>query len=1425
MIEIEITNGTQVITVLPRNIEIPDVRNMSENLQHEEQICKAAVPFDREIAAFLTQEQNVQAVVRDGSTMLFTGFVNGDIGWTDSGFPEPAQDMNIEIHDGTNLLNIKSESETAVIGEHLSYVVQKICTDCGITYGAVFSNDPVVNAVVFQEGSVYLDILTNLLFQYGYSWYFDAAGYLCVFPLVLDSTEPENLDDTDFLTGLEISPAKRTYGSVKVSYSTLVKKQNEQVYWEGAGFGNDGSALPIVLQPGQYYPYESDPVQEAREGKVIQKFDSGFAESYRNYSGEQKFRRSSGTTLVYTENHHVVQDWDSGITLNRTDFGARTAAVRLLNTGSAEASLMQLAIKADAYYRSSENYVALGTGKEYSYDAEYLYSKEAAERLAEMLVRLYTGQGMRFSGTLERGIVPGTVYGIDTGESGLTTYAIAVSCSYNPETLKYSAVFLSVSSIQVTPQMFRRTKSKSPFPGADYNIAVINTEIANIKDGGVEIEAPGCVTGLYASAGENDIQITWNPPPADGLKNSIKRYTVEISKDSGTNWQSCGTSSIPSFDYIFARSTDGYPTSAALATWRFRVRAENIYSKTSIWVTTAVDRSSYLSWQPPTPMNVKATAYKDSIQITWTCDTSQTYGKNLYCIRRNGTVIKSEISENSYTYYFNRNSGEYPEKTDFDTASWTFTVGVSNESGNSAVSTSAVYDKTNYLSWIPAVPRIGATTSGRTVIVDIQQDDSYWDWNRYELQVSGDGTHWYAANNSAAYDPYVDEDSWKLGNEGGDTDLYSRQFSMEMPLEGQSSNSPVNTIYRFRIRAVVHTNQDVTSSFSDVITALARASGVRDIVNSAITTEKLANNAVSSEKIAAGAITAEKISAVAINRINSFTGSDTAVGDESVSGWNLASGSSIQIDTVTGVKCLRITRYWPEKTISDSFEVKPDEILKFSCTIDHPGGPRARIGVWHKELPFMRSSYNFNTGKWGAWEEVDLGELDFTTLRGVRRTFCSYICGSEVSIENIPSPEKNSSDMQIFAFRCLAKSEVQDDDEQDFNKCSIQFWNEVTEDPMVPAYLITPLLVSVSHRGTVSAEDVKAESLAAISANLGDVATGSIASATDNSGNPSPNDSLVYINGHQGSEEFYIGNVSKQTASETNTNHEFMHLHKVGNVFKFILKITNFIVTASQSVIKGILRVKNSISDTDENAFMTVNPSAEPDHGTAGQTVAVNGTVAATNFVGYLNGNADTASYANVAGNAEAASRLTAAGKEALLDAIYPVGSMFWTSKSPADGGNPNSFFPGTWVRIKDAFIYAAGDNDTVDDDPENDTPHGSNTHLITNDELPRHEHPLSGSTDYNGGWWMGQRGVSGANVEDRIMFPGSDNTYSDTGLYGNQSANRVSNASSSTTTRRFGVTSHNHNLLGVADYNVSRHNAYDQRPNHYMKYCWERTE
>jgi hypothetical protein len=67
---------------------------------------------------------------------------------------------------------------------------------------------------------------------------------------------------------------------------------------------------------------------------------------------------------------------------------------------------------------------------------------------------------------------------------------------------------------------------------------------------------------------------------------------------------------------------------------------------------------------------------------------------------------------------------------------------------------------------------------------------------------------------------------------------------------------------------------------------------------------------------------------------------------------------------------------------------------------------------------------------------------------------------------------------------------------------------------------------------------------------------------------------------------------------------------------------------------------------------------------------------------------------------------------QAKLDA-HPVGSLYWSS-APT---NPSTLFGGTWVRIKDRFIWAKGDSDTVN------ATGGSKTVSLAENNLPSHKH------------------------------------------------------------------------------------------------------
>ena len=69
--------------------------------------------------------------------------------------------------------------------------------------------------------------------------------------------------------------------------------------------------------------------------------------------------------------------------------------------------------------------------------------------------------------------------------------------------------------------------------------------------------------------------------------------------------------------------------------------------------------------------------------------------------------------------------------------------------------------------------------------------------------------------------------------------------------------------------------------------------------------------------------------------------------------------------------------------------------------------------------------------------------------------------------------------------------------------------------------------------------------------------------------------------------------------------------------------------------------------------------------------------------------------------------------------AAHPIGSLYWSSNNT----DPGSLFGGTWVRIKDTFIWAAGDNDTVN------ATGGAKTVTLQEANLPSHTHTIGGST------------------------------------------------------------------------------------------------
>lgn len=84
---------------------------------------------------------------------------------------------------------------------------------------------------------------------------------------------------------------------------------------------------------------------------------------------------------------------------------------------------------------------------------------------------------------------------------------------------------------------------------------------------------------------------------------------------------------------------------------------------------------------------------------------------------------------------------------------------------------------------------------------------------------------------------------------------------------------------------------------------------------------------------------------------------------------------------------------------------------------------------------------------------------------------------------------------------------------------------------------------------------------------------------------------------------------------------------------------------------------------------------------------------------------------------AESASQASAISADGILNVVYPVGH-YWISDTDTD---PATIVGGTWQRLRDCFLLAAGTNYAAG------TTGGEAEHTLTVDEMPEHRHYLPG--------------------------------------------------------------------------------------------------
>lgn len=175
--------------------------------------------------------------------------------------------------------------------------------------------------------------------------------------------------------------------------------------------------------------------------------------------------------------------------------------------------------------------------------------------------------------------------------------------------------------------------------------------------------------------------------------------------------------------------------------------------------------------------------------------------------------------------------------------------------------------------------------------------------------------------------------------------------------------------------------------------------------------------------------------------------------------------------------------------------------------------------------------------------------------------------------------------------------------------------------------------------------------------------------------------------------------------------------------------------------------------------------------------------------------------------------------KTALLNFCYPVGSLYWSSNST----DPSTLFGGTWTPIKDCFVWAKGNNDTVN------ATGGSKTVTLTEQQIPSHTHTFTGSAVTSGGM-----SANTSHSHNLIAIINGGSRKQDVGAGSPTAQQSGEKHCMSVTDNRWHYQYTTSNSVSIAhthsvtasgtNSSTGGGQAHDNMPPYIVKYCWERT-
>lgn len=377
------------ITALVDVMSIKRTQRLFSELRPNLNRCDFRVIFDSTLWGVLISNDPINCIITKDGSAYFTGTLSPN--------------YTTEIRSGAKYINLIVEDYSLsklgqTITDTLAYAGYHVCeplftymslvhaltTEAGVTLAAgtptITQEVPYV-VVLSDDKKTYAEILTDLLFEYGYVYYFNPDGTMSIIEAVNASTvTPTTTFDVSLTGGNargEIVATKRPerYDDIRVKYENVELKSGLVIFEDTTGATGSQSCNIELAASGDpdgldYYPKNSGSVEVFSE-----------------------WRAKEGYTVKAAYNAVLDAAYESGIEIS-TPFTNyyRRGSFALHNTAATAKKITRLRIIANAYVVTAQGIARLNvaSGKQLlEYSCKYLTATPDAQALARKLTQYY----------------------------------------------------------------------------------------------------------------------------------------------------------------------------------------------------------------------------------------------------------------------------------------------------------------------------------------------------------------------------------------------------------------------------------------------------------------------------------------------------------------------------------------------------------------------------------------------------------------------------------------------------------------------------------------------------------------------------------------------------------------------------------------------------------------------------------------------------------------------------------------------------------------------------------------------------------------------------------------------------------------------------------------------------------------------------